>query len=64
MFVNFLPRLYINTTDDSLAGDLNLSGNNMYPNNNKKQSIYENLDNIVFETDNKYIVKNSINSTL
>ena len=33
-------------------------------NNNKKQSIYQNSDDIVFETDDKFIVKNNSNNTL
>ena len=57
-------KLYNNTTGYSLAGDLNLNGNRIYLNNNKKQSIYENSENIVFEIDNKFIVKNNINNTL
>ena len=54
---------YINTTGDTLTDDLNLNGNKLYLNNNKKQSIYQNSDDIVFETDDKFIVKNNRNNT-
>ena len=57
-------RNYINTTGDTLTGDLNLNGNKLYLNNNKKQSIYQNSDDIVFETDDKFIIKNNSNNTL
>ena len=54
---------YLNTTGDTLTGDLNLNGNKLYLNNNKKQLI-KNSDDIVFETDDKFIVKNNSNNTL
>ena len=53
---------YINTTGDTLAGDLNLKRNRLYLNNSKKQSIYKNSNDLGFETDDKFIVKNSNNT--
>ena len=38
---------YLNTAGDTLTGDLNLNGNKLYLNNNKKQSIYQNSDDLV-----------------
>ena len=55
---------YLNTTGDTLTGDLNLNGNKLYLNNNKKQSIYQHSDDIVLETDDKFIIKNNSNNTL
>ena len=55
---------YLNTTGDTLTGDLNLNGNKLYLHDNKKQSIYQNSDDLVFETDDKFIVKNNSNNTL
>ena len=55
--LNHTDKLYINTTGDSLTGDLNLNGNKIHFKNNKKQSIYESSNNIDFETDNKFILK-------
>ena len=46
-----------NTTGNTLTGDLNLNGNKLYFNDNKKQSIYKNSDDFVLETDDKFIVK-------
>ena len=40
---------YLNTTGDTLTGDLNLNGNKLYLNNNKKQSIYLNSYDIVLK---------------
>ena len=57
-------KLYVNRTGDTLIGDLNLDGNKLYLNNDKKQSIYESSDNLVLETDNKLIIKNNRNNTL
>ena len=62
--LNHTDKLYLNTTGDTLTGDLNLNGNKLYLNDNKKQSIYQNSDDLVFETDDKFIVKNNSNNTL
>ena len=62
--LNHTDKLYLNTAGDTLTGDLNLNGNKLYLNDNKKQSIYQNSDDLVFETDDKFIVKNNINNTL
>ena len=56
---------YINASGDTLTGDLNLNGNKLYLNNNKKkQSMYQKSNDLVFETDDKFIVKNNSNNTL
>ena len=55
---------YLNTTGDTLTGDLNLNGNKLYLHDNKKQSIYQHSDDIVLETDDKFIIKNNSNNTL
>ena len=54
----------INAGGDTLTGDLNLNGNRLYFNDNKKQLIYQNSDDLVLETDDKFIVKNNSNNTL
>ena len=38
---------------DTLTGNLNLNRNKLYLGNNKKQSIYQNSNDLVFETDDK-----------
>ena len=47
----------INASGDTLTGELNLNGNKLYLDNNKKQSIYQNSNDLVFETDDKFIAK-------
>ena len=60
--LNHADKLYLNASGDTLTGDLNLTGNRLYLNKNKKQSIYQNLDDLVFETDDKFMVRNNSNN--